>query len=312
MEPRGNELITRYKHNYGFSASTEITEEMILYHWELEKNLTKDLLESHPENRWEVFEKSYTTLYSGLAWLNNPEDSTLSKNNYETWLGIIGSPPKRIYEVGSGRGEMIAYLAESGFECKATEITRERGSKHVADPLTALSWGNSDGVNLDQFEPTAFYDFVVSNQVIEHFHPDDLYTHFRSVYNILNLQGSYILTTPHCHTGPHDLSSVFGYDNPQGTHLKEYTYHELYDSLQAAGFKRVYCAAPSGIKDLLIKVGIGGEEQVRKIGVLYLYLMLIVENLLLVIRSRKKRRAFSKFLRKVYLFADNIFLVAQK
>jgi len=179
MEPRGNKLITRYKLNYGIPTSTEITEEMILHHWELEKNLTKDLLESNPENRWDVFEKSYTTLYSSLEWLNNfSGDSTPPHNKYETWLGIIGSPLKKIYEVGSGKGEMIAYFAKCGFECKATEITRERGSKHITDLLTGLSWGNSDGVNLDRFEPTAFYDFVLSNQVVEHFHPDDLDTHF--------------------------------------------------------------------------------------------------------------------------------------
>jgi cyclopropane fatty-acyl-phospholipid synthase-like methyltransferase len=313
MEPRGNELITRYKRNYGFPASAEITEKMVLHHWELEKNLTKDLLESNPENRWDVFEKSYTTLYNNLEWLNKfSGDSKLSQNNYETWLEIIGSPPKKIYEVGSGKGEMIAYLAKCGFECKATEITKERGSKHITDSLTGLSWASSDGVNLDRFEPTVFYDFVVSNQVIEHFHPDDLDTHFQSVYKILNQQGSYILTTPHCHTGPHDLSRVFGYDNPQGMHLKEYTYHELYDSLKTAGFKCIYCAAPSRLKNLLSRLGFGNEEQIRTIGIFYFHLMLMIENLLLVIPSKKQRRTFSKFLRKIYLFADNIFLVAQK
>ncbi len=38
MEPRGIELINRYKRNYGIPAQAEITEEMILAHWELEKN----------------------------------------------------------------------------------------------------------------------------------------------------------------------------------------------------------------------------------------------------------------------------------
>jgi len=95
-------------------------------------------------------------------------------------------------------------------------------------------------------------------------------------------------------------------------HLKEYTYHELHKSLKTAGFKRIYCAAPSKLKNLLSKLGLGHEKQISTIGIFYFHLMLIVENLLLVIPSKKQRRAFSKSLRKIYLFADNIFLVAQK
>ncbi len=69
-EPRGQELIDRYKRNYNIPTDAEITEEMILVHWELEKRLTKELLESTPENRWDVFERCYGTLYSELWWLN--------------------------------------------------------------------------------------------------------------------------------------------------------------------------------------------------------------------------------------------------
>lgn len=227
-------------------------------------------------------------------------------------LEIIGSPPKKIYEVGSGKGEMIEYLAKCGFECKATEITRERGSKYITDPSLNLSWGNSDGVNLDNFEKKEFYDLVISNQVIEHFHPDDLTTHFESAYKILVKQGKYVFTTPHCHTGPHDVSSVFGYDNPQGMHLKEYTYRELHDSLKIAGYKRIYCAMPSNFRKLLCTLGLKKEEQIIAISSFYLNFMLFVENILFIIPSKRARRFFSKLLRKVYLFADNIFLIAEK
>ncbi|MEH1970257.1 class I SAM-dependent methyltransferase [Nostoc sp.] len=313
MEPRGIELVNRYKRNYCIPAEAEITEEMILEHWKLEIKLTKDLLESNSENRWEVFEQAYTTLYSKLEWQNSfVANSTPTIERYKTWLQMIGSPPKKIYEVGSGKGEMIAYLAKCGFECKATEVTRERGSKHVTDTPLNLSWGNSDGVHLDHFEPIEFYDLVVSNQVIEHFHPDDLITHFKSAYKILVNQGKYIFTTPHCHTGPHDMSLVFGYDDPQGMHLKEYTYSELNDSLKMAGYKRIYCAVPANLIKVLSILRIRKEEKIIGIGILYLNMMLIVENLLFLISSKKLRRFFSQLLRKLYLFADNIFLIAQK
>ncbi|HYW21789.1 MAG TPA: class I SAM-dependent methyltransferase [Nodularia sp. (in: cyanobacteria)] len=313
MEPRGSELVSRYKRNYRIPTDVEITEEMILHHWDLEKKLTKDLLESTPESRWEVFEQAYTLLYSELKWLNQiPGDTKTPAEKYKTWVKSIGSKPKTIYEIGSGKGEMISYLAQCEFECKGTEITRERGEKHINKSSSNLSWGISDGVNLEQFEPTNSYDVVLSNQVIEHFHPDDVQTHFQRAYSILNENGRYIFSTPHCHTGPHDVSFVFKYDDSQGMHLKEYTYHEFIEPLTVAGFKNISCAIPFGINKLLLKLGITKQEQLTKIGVFYFNLMLIIEKILFLIPSKKIRRPLARLLRKIYLFADNIFLIAQK
>lgn len=313
MEPRGNELITRYKRNYGIPADVEVTEEMILHHWNLEKKLTKNLLKSTPNSRWEVFEQAYTILYSELEWLNKlTEDTRSPDEKYKTWLETIGFKPKRVYEIGSGKGEMISYLAQCEFECKGTEITRERGEKHINNSSSYLAWGSSDGVNLDRFEPTEYYDVVLSNQVIEHFHPDDLQTHFRSVYSILNETGRYIFNTPHCHTGPHDISSIFKYDDPKGMHLKEYTFYELIEPLSLAGFKSISLAIPFKIKKLLLKLGIKKQEQLTEVGIFYFKLMLIVEKILFLIPNKKVRRSWARLLRKVYLFADTIFLVAQK
>lgn len=230
VEPRGQELINRYKASYGIATDAVVTEEMILAHWELEKELRKVLLESAPDDRWEVFERSYSKLYSELDWLNrlgsdhNAQDSLAAI--YGHWSHLIGSPPMKIYEVGSGKGELIEYLANCGFECKATEITKERGDKWVS-PHPNLTWGISDGIHLDQFEPTNFYDVVISNQVIEHTHPDDLFDHFKGVFAILSNKGRYIFSTPHASVGPSDISRVFRHDRPMGMHLKEYTYREV-------------------------------------------------------------------------------------
>ncbi|WP_353931681.1 methyltransferase domain-containing protein [Okeanomitos corallinicola TIOX110] len=313
MEPRGTELVNLYKRNYNIPADVEVTEAMILQHWNLEKKLTKELWESTPENRWEVFEQAYTLLYSEIEWLNKlPGDTRSPSERYQTWVATIGSKPKKIYEIGSGKGEMISYLSQCEFECKGTEVTRERGEKHIKESSSYLSWGNTDGVNLEQFEPANYYDVVLSNQVIEHFHPDDLQTHFQSAYSILNENGRYIFSTPHCHTGPHDVSFVFKYDDSKGMHLKEYTYHELIEPLTLAGFKSVSCAVPFAINKLLVKLGIKKPEQLTKIGIFYFNFMLIVERILFLIPSKKVRRPLARFLRKLYIFADNIFLIAQK
>jgi cyclopropane fatty-acyl-phospholipid synthase-like methyltransferase len=155
MEPRGQKLIDRYKRNYHIPTDAKVTEEMILAHWELEKRLTKELLQSNSENRWEVFERCYTTLYDELWWLNQftGTGSTISPSQrYKNWIELVGQPPKKIYEIGSGKGTLIAHLASCGFECRATEITHERGKKYVSEHSN-LSWGISDGVHLERFEP---------------------------------------------------------------------------------------------------------------------------------------------------------------
>jgi 2-polyprenyl-3-methyl-5-hydroxy-6-metoxy-1,4-benzoquinol methylase len=315
MEPRGNELIVRYKHNYAIPSEAEVTEKMILHHWEFEKALTQKLLTSTPQERWEVFEQCYSTLYAELEWINRlsgQNETRPSWQRYAEWLQEIGSPPQKLYEIGSGKGDLITFLAESGLTSKGTEITRERGQKHVSDSLPNLSWGNSDGIHLDRFEPPGSYDVVLSHQVVEHFHPDDLIDHLQGCHRILVAGGRYIFSTPHRYTGPHDVSIVFKCDCPQGMHLKEYTYHDLLQAVKQAGFRDVYCSTPSIFRKLLAKIGIRDRQQIARFGKFYLQWMLVVESILGAIGDRKLRRLLTLGLRKVFIFRDNIFLVAQK
>ena len=69
-------------------------------------------------------------------------------------------------------------------------------------------------------------DIVFSDQLIEHFHPEETELHFRLVNRILKKGGKYIFRTPHALTGPHDISKYFC-DEPEGFHLKEWTFSEL-------------------------------------------------------------------------------------
>ena len=147
IEPRGQELINRYKGNYKISDDVLISEDMILKHWQLEKALRIRLLESTPENRWETFEKCYTMLYKELEWLNkySKSGSNVSPEKlYAKWPLIIGEIPKDIFEIGSGNGLLISYLSNYGYKIKGTEITHERGeTKESLNPN--LSWCVSDG-----------------------------------------------------------------------------------------------------------------------------------------------------------------------
>ena len=308
-EPRGQELIDRYKRNYNIPTDVEITEEMILAHWELEKRLTKELLESNPENRWEIFERCYSMLYGELWWLNQfigAGSTVLPSRRYKNWVELIGQPPKNIYEIGSGKGEMMTYLASCGFKCKATEITRERGRKYVSEQPN-LSWGISDGVHLEEFEPLNSYDVAISDQVIEHLHPDDLYEHFKGVFSILSSGGKYIFRTPHRYIGPSDVSKVFKCDRPMGMHLKEYTYQELKELVEQAGFKDI-CAVFSVPTKITQLSGIYIKPRASHI---YLVYLCNLEKLISLLPHQRFRR-IAAILLICILFFPNIFIIAQK
>lgn len=307
MEPRGAELVARYKANYSISAEAPVTEQMILAHWELEKQLTSDLLSSTPQTRWETFDRSYTRLYSDLEWLNRSVGESrpyveANQEQHQKWRTAVGAPPLTIYEIGSGRGELITFLAQQGFRCKATEVTRERGAKHLDAGVPNLSWGVSDGVHLEHFESSESYDAVISDQVLEHLHPEDVDAHLRGVRKILKPGARYIFRTPHRFSGPHDVSRVFDCDKPLGMHLKEYTYRELIAAVRQAGYRREYYPF----------VPIGNAAAKRFVGGLYVRVLVTVEALLSLVPDHKLRRRCARVLRKLGLFRDNVSLVAEK
>ena len=305
MEPRGTELVARYKAVYSMRDEAPVTEQMILTHWELEKQLTAELLASTPQNRWETFDRSYTRLYDELGWLNRLVDASepaaaVNPSQHRKWHGAIGAAPLRVYEIGSGKGELIKYLAAQGFTCKATEVTRERGAKHVDGAMPNLSWGISDGVHLDRFEGGAGYDVVISDQVLEHLHPDDVAAHLRGVRGILKPGGRYIFRTPHRFSGPHDVSRVFKCDSPKGMHLKEYTQREFIAALREAGFRQIHHPFMP-IRHATLR---------RWIGWVYLRVLVSVEDALSLIRGHRSRRRYAQLLRRLHLFSDNVALSA--
>lgn len=239
MSQTGHNLVERYKKKFGLSPQHPLNEQMVMGHWELERRLANELLASTPENRWDVFERAYTVLYSECPWLNDGVDTS----DYDDDLDFSHFPKlldgaKDVYEIGSGKARLLSYLARHGFRCVATEITRERGQRYV-DPDAVVQWRTTDGVNLTRFEEPGSFDAVVSTHVIEHFHPDDVAPHFANVHALLRPNGRYVFSMPHKFAGPMDLSEVFGLHEAVCMHLREYTWTEAAAACRQAGFTRL-------------------------------------------------------------------------
>jgi 2-polyprenyl-3-methyl-5-hydroxy-6-metoxy-1,4-benzoquinol methylase len=113
-------LVARYKENYGMLERSAISHEMVMHHWDLERRLREELLNSGVQNRAEAYAHCYTQLYQQLPWLNdftNTEAGVPDPARYAMWVAAIGSPSMKIFEIGAGQGRMLRYLASLGHEC---------------------------------------------------------------------------------------------------------------------------------------------------------------------------------------------------
>lgn len=237
-----SEILSRYRRHYAIPESVELTEDHLRQHLIVELEVTRELLASSPEDRAEIFARGYARIYEELWWFNVAEDAAgVAAVDIRPWVAMIG-PPCRVYEVGSGQGALARALAAAGYEVTASDISPERGGDREAED--GVTWAETDGVHLDRFAEPGSFDAVISDQVVEHLHPDDLVPHLRGAHALLRPGGVYAFRTPHGPTGPYDSGLAFGFDSPLATHLKEYTFAERVAALREAGYAKVLAEQP--------------------------------------------------------------------
>lgn len=292
------ELVERYRKNYGLGPDIGI--EHVRAHATLEYALTGELLASSPENRWNVFSDAYSRLYEQLPWLNAGTNESNLYPDIEAWGRLIGTG-KRVFEVGSGKGQLISFLASRGNTCVGTEITKERGKKHVTR-LSNLTWNTTDGVNLTTFESSDSFDFIISDQVFEHLHPDDHVLHLSEALRLLRPGGRYILRAPHGSSGPHDLSLVFGFDRPVFMHLFEPSYKDMRRKFQTAGYTTVKAVLPPYFH----------FSRLCRPSKAFLYYQLIAEHLEEILCPTQRARSLFRRIGRFALVRGSVWVVAER
>jgi 2-polyprenyl-3-methyl-5-hydroxy-6-metoxy-1,4-benzoquinol methylase len=227
---------------------------MVALHWRVERDGRAALLESEPSRRPEAAARAYDDLRRTCTWFEAFDDSPPSGETafaYAPFDRRVGDA-RSVFEVGSGGGNLITFLARDGRHYVGSEISVELGVKH-AQGAKPVEWHHANAVDLERSEPGASYDVVISNQVVEHLHPSDFETHCRGVLAILKPGGRYTQATPHVYLGPADRSQVFGFKQAVCHHLKEYRYWELARVLTQAGFVHLgaFYIVPKPIRKLL-------------------------------------------------------------
>jgi SAM-dependent methyltransferase len=221
-------------------------------HFEVERELAQRLLHSTREQRTRLFQSLYEELFRRvpdhprLNRRNTPEENQAMAAAQMLLLKNQLQGVDTFLEFAPGDCTLAFEVAKHARRVLAVDIS-DQSAGHIARPLN-FNLIVYDGYQLNV--PDSSVDLAFSYQFIEHLHPDDVEPHFELVRRVLKPGGSYIFSTPHRFTGPHDISGSFS-DVPQGFHFKEWTYREMTKLAQRMGFSdavfyRLGSARPGG------------------------------------------------------------------
>jgi SAM-dependent methyltransferase len=213
--------------------------ERIRYHYEIERNLARQLRDAPKASRGELYSALYDELFKSVPdhpQLRRKASPSLSRLEVRRKMALVGrflQPQSRYLEVGPGDCAFAFAAAERVREATAVDVSAEIAHQAVAPSNFKLVI--SDGCSIPV--PPESITVAYSNQLMEHLHPDDAQQQVHNLYRALAPGGVYICITPNRVSGPHDVSHYFD-KVATGFHLREYTYAELIQLFRRVGFKR--------------------------------------------------------------------------
>ena len=275
-------------------------DERVRTHYLLEKSLAQRILASSREERTQTVIDAYNTLFSEIPWHSQFQEVNETKKIAEKRMHfehLINQDVVDTLDIGAGSAYWVRYLAKNySGRCVGIDISKEILRRKPDDPPN-LELYIMNAVDL-KFPPGSF-DLVLSSQMIEHIHPDDIQDHCASVYKVLKQDGVYAFDTPSRLDGPHDISRHFD-EVATGFHLKEWTYRELSHCLRKVGFRKIRSMV---LPWRMVK----RFSRLFKLGRFPVSLLLPGERMAEKINHKKVRVAFCKVFRVV-----PIYITAQK
>lgn len=211
--------------------------EQLRRHFEIEREIAARLMRATRDERREIYATMYDELFERVPdhpRLQIREDAQLWRDaNVSKWQLVeeFIDDDTVFIEFAPGSCRFAVEVCKRARMVYGIDISDQTGElDHVPDNFKLVVY---DGYNLDMEDGVA--DIVFSDQLLEHFHPEDTKLHFEIVKRLLKPGGVYVLRTPHLQSGPHDISMYFC-DEPEGFHLKEWTYGEFDELLRDVGY----------------------------------------------------------------------------
>lgn len=239
-EPALTDGLTRKKGTPTMKLKQELppdrTYEQIKNHFEVERALAEKLKRANRQERKVIYQTMYDELFEKVPdhsrlTRRNSEQMTLEANRNKLSLIRDFIDEETVFvEIAPGDCRFCREMARHVRRVYGIDISDQSGDVDLPENFELIVY---DGYDLE-FERDSV-DVAFSDQLIEHFHPEDTELHFRLVHRILKKNGIYVFRTPHGFSGPHDISKYFT-DEPQGFHLKEWTFLELAGLMRRVGY----------------------------------------------------------------------------
>lgn len=218
------------------------TFEQVKRHYLVEKGLAERLKELVGEERKQFYATMYDELFRQVPdhpRLTKREDARLTLEANRGKFAILKRYVNKstvFAEFAPGDCRFVLEVARYVSRAYGIDISDQRNPDDVIPENFKLII--YDGYSVDGIDENTV-DVFFSDYLIEHLHPDETKAHFKIVYRLLKEGGKYIFRTPHAFTGPHDISQYFC-EEPEGFHLKEWTYTELKQVIKEAGYSKLY------------------------------------------------------------------------
>jgi len=197
--------------------------------------------ECRVNERLQAYTDSYEEFFSCVGdhpQFNLPDIaySRYSRQLIDKLAPLIGmeEAPRCILELGCGRGFLIAGFAEkySEAECIGVDVALD-----ASDRISAINANYIKANILKDIIPIRNADLVVADQVLEHFHIEDVDGFISTCSRSTRSGGLVFIGTPNRIWGPHDISGTFRLPEPIGFHMKEYSGQEVIDVCRKHGLE---------------------------------------------------------------------------
>jgi SAM-dependent methyltransferase len=206
-------------------------------HYAIERELADRLRRASPEQRRSLYRSVYDELFLRVpdhpqnTRKQDPAQQEIATLRQLRLLDRFLKGDSVYLEVGCGDCHLARAVARQVSRVYAVDVSEIiSGAENFPSNFTMIV---SDGVTIAV--PWGTVDVAYSNQLMEHLHPDDAFEQLVEIFRSMAGGGVYVCTTPHRHSGPHDISQFFDTE-ARGFHLKEYTYGELRQIFRRAGF----------------------------------------------------------------------------
>ena len=201
----------KFKKEYANLSQKE--KNRILKQYELEIRYARILKDTPNPERALLYKELYDDFYRKLP--DNPIKLKAKTKNYvkektqrqiKFLLPFLNNTSNFI-EIGAGDFSLTIALSNYVNHVAGVDVSKENIDKNRKIPKNVEILISSDSISIPKKSNT--FNIAYSNQLLEHFHPNDLEIHLLNIYQLLKKDGIYVFQTPHKFFGPHDVSKFF-------------------------------------------------------------------------------------------------------